>query len=462
MRILTLFIVSHAVSAALIALLFVAATNVGSATYFVGASLIAPIVLALACAYTTRRIRRGLMQIESAITALDATQTLRSDLDEFEHSAHKIGASAQRWETIASHNRQQTRELKSMLSLLNRRGVLGEPTSAQLRELLAGLGNTLHSHLSQVERGTSEIEQYAKAITEGSETQSHAVVKTTSFIEQLASTIDAVSHNAASTKSAIEHNRDSADSALDLVRELIEGMKRVRAESQHCEKKLRGLCDPSQQIVAMVRTISDIAARTDLLALNASIESIRAGEHGRGFAIVAEEVRKLAEQSSSATREISHLIDSIQIVTQESIREIEKERLHVDAEVARAATAVQTLQKICGSSDQSSRSVEQITVASNQQLQLAQDIVLAVEQISQMAKANRSGAENVAWTMKSLSKMTPQFTAAIDRLRNCGDGSSGGLIDEDVSRTNQGPSTQSPIAMPVNVALPTSPIATMG
>lgn len=462
MRILTFFIVSHAVSATVIALLFVAATNAGSTTHFVVASLVASTVLAFVCWYTTKRIRRGLTQIEFAVTALDATQTLRSGLDEFEHSAQKIGASAQRWETIASHNRQQTRELKSMLSLLNRRGVLGEPTSAQLRELLAGLGNTLHSHLSQIERGTSEIEQYAKAITDGSETQSYAVVKTTSYIEQLASTIDAVSHNAASTKSAIERNKDSADVALDLVRELIEGMKRVRTESQHCEKKLRGLCDPSQQIAAMVRTISDIAARTDLLALNASIESIRAGEHGRGFAIVAEEVRKLAEQSSSATREISHLIDSIQIVTQESIREIEKERSHVDAEVDRAAAAEQTLQKICGSSDQNTRCVEQITVASNQQLQLAQDIVFAVEQISQMAKANRSGAENVGWTMKSLSKMTPQFTVAIDRLRNGGDGSSGGLMDEDVNRANHATSTQSSIAMPVTVALPTSTMATIG
>ena len=185
-------------------------------------------------------------------------------------------------------------------------------------------------------------------------------------------------------------------------------------------RNLRGLCDPSQQISAIVGTISDIAARTDLLALNASIESIRAGEHGRGFAIVADEVRKLAEQASDATREISSLIDAMQIVTQESIRGIVREREQVELEFDRAVETEQVLQQICESKKSDTSHIQRISESSTQQLQLAQDVVLAVEQISEIAKANRAGAESVGWTIKSLTEMTPQFSSTVERLRSCG------------------------------------------
>ena len=122
-------------------------------------------------------------------------------------------------------------------------------------------------------------------------------------------------------------------------------------------------------------------------------ESIRAGEHGRGFAIVADEVRKLAEQASSATREISSLVDSMQLVTQESIRGIARERDQVENEVERAVSARQSLQQICSLSGNTAEHVRQITQSSTQQLHLAQDVVLAIEQISKIAKAHRGNAE---------------------------------------------------------------------
>jgi methyl-accepting chemotaxis protein len=332
-----------------------------------------------------------------------------------------------------------------MMSLLNRRDATGEPSSEQLRTLLSGLGQTIHTHLEQIERGASEIEQYTKPITDGVEAQGRAVIKTGTYVEQLSATIDSVSANAAAAQSAIERRSESAADALRLVSELIEGMRQVRSESQSCEKKLRGLCDPSQQISAIVATISDIAAQTDLLALNASIESIRAGEHGRGFAVVADEVRKLAEQASGATREIASLIDSMQLVTQESIRGIAREREQVESEYDRAVATERALQQVCGDSEIDTSHVRQITESSAQQLELAQDVVLAVEQISEIAKASRSGAESVCWTIKSLSKMNPQLCGTVDRLRDCG--SNSGQEDSDGDGTSVQPA---PIVMPAS------------
>jgi methyl-accepting chemotaxis protein len=448
----TLFLWTHGVAATAVATVIAVALQSGSAVYLTVAGVISLATLGAASWLAAHRVRAGLSALESVVADHDDSEEAHTGLDEFDQTARRIGKSAARWEAVAANARQQAREFQSMILLLNRGGATGEPSSAQLRGLLAGLGNTLHSHLTQMERGASEIAKQTRAIAEGTETQGHAVIKTSGYVEQLSSTIDAVSTSAASARRAIESTGQSTSAALELLRELINGMNRVRSESQTSEKKLRSLCDPTQQISATVGTISDIAARTNLLALNASIESIRAGEHGRGFAIVADEVRKLAEQASDATREITSLVDSMQLVTQESIRGIAHQREQVESEVGRAVAAEHTLEQICGASDRHVTHIQQIVESSTQQLQLAQDVVLAVEQISEIAKANRGGAESVGWTMKSLSKSTPQFTNAVNRLRRCAGAASEGVDESTETDAPAAPMTDAPAAPMTAVA----------
>lgn len=446
MNLHVLFFASQAAAALVSAASFVAAVQSGDAMAFAGALLVSLAALAAGSWYCGKRVKAGLSVLETVVADNDKGESLKTGLIELDQSAKRIGEQASQWESVAANTRVQAREFQTMMALLNRRGASGEPSSEQLREVLAGLGNSLHAHLQQIERGTGEIEHYAKSITEGAETQGHAVIKTTAYVEQLSSTIDSVSINATSARTAMRRNGQSAVATLEQLEKLCEGMGRVRSESQTCEKKLRALCDPSRQISAIVGTISDIAARTDLLALNASIESIRAGEHGRGFAIVADEVRKLAEQATDATREITSLLDSMQLVTQESIRGMVREREQIEAEVERAEVAERALRQICEESDNDLRYVQQIADSSGQQLQLAQDVVLAVEQISTIAKDNRGGAENVGWTMKSLAKTNPQFTGVIDRLRNCS-GSAAALGNDSAAPI-------APVTMPTSDMVP--------
>jgi methyl-accepting chemotaxis protein len=420
MKLSTLFLITHFAAAAASAALLAVAMLSGLAPAFAAAAVLGLLAPLVAGIYAARRIQTGLRMLEAVVADHEYARLLKIGLQEFDQSTQRIAASAARWETVSANTRQQAKELQAMIGLLDRRESADEPSTTQLRNLLAGLGNTLRTQLAQIQRGSDEIEQYARSITDGAETQARAVIKTTTTVEQLSMTIDTVSGSAKAAQVSIAHACQSAASALTLVNELIEGMKRVRSESRTCEKKLRGLCDPSQQISAIVGTISDIAARTDLLALNASIESIRAGEHGRGFAIVADEVRKLAEQAADATREISSLIDSMQIVTQESIRGMVREREQVESEFDRALAAQQVLQQICDANPNDSGHLRRISEASTQQLQLAQDVVLAVEQVSEIAKTARGGAERVAWTVKSLAEFPTQFLGTVERLQNCG------------------------------------------
>ena len=400
-------------TAVAVASLVLIASHSGAQMNYAVAAVISLLVLAAACWFTTMRITEGLAALESAVADHEEAERLRTGIQEIDQSAQAIGKCAARWEKVAADTRRQARDFQGIMQLLSHRAAGGDLNSAQLRELLAGLGVTIQSHLSQIERGVLEIEGFTRSITEGTDAQGHAVIKTTSYVEQLSGTIDSVSSSAAAASAAAKRTSESASAALSLVRDLIAGMNHLRGESQNCEKKLRGLCDPSQQISSIVGTISD-----------GPVELLDRAP------IVADEVRKLAEQASDATREIASLIDSMQLVTQESIRGISQEREQIEKEVGRAVAAETALQQICGASESDASHIRRILDSSSAQLQLAQDVVLAVEQISKLAKSNRSGAESVCWTMKSLSKANPQFHSTVDRLRQCASSSTSDGHDE--------------------------------
>ncbi|MEM1068175.1 MAG: methyl-accepting chemotaxis protein [Planctomycetota bacterium] len=399
---------------------FAALAVLGSGTTGLAATVACSLgVAAIGSIWMGRRISNGLAQLENVVADHEHAVNVSSSIEEIDETAKRIGAVSSRWEKVASETRAQSRDFHTLVSLLDRREGNRTATSGQLRRMLVELGGLLYEELQRVGSEASEIQQHFKTIADGVDTQGQAVIKTTTYVEQLSSTIDAVSNHAASVGRAVERNAKSSYASLALVRELIDNLTQIRADAQTSEKKLRGLCDPTQQITSIVATIGDIAARTDLLALNASIESIRAGEHGRGFAIVADEVRKLAEQATDATREIEALIDSLQLVTQESIRGVEGQRERLQTELDRAGSVRKGLEKTCELADQDAGHIRQIGDTSTKQLQLAQDVIVAMEQISNIARKNRSGAESVHWSTKSLTQISPKVRETINRLRDC-------------------------------------------
>ena len=422
MKIQSILLISHTAIGAIVVATMAIARNLGPTAAEVVTITAALCAAAVASFGLSKWFGRGLGMIEKAAVDHAAVSETSIGVDEIDRTIGQVCSDATRWDDVAANHRDQARDIQSMMLLLDRRGG-DEATSIQLRKMLAGIGGTLHAHLKQIAHGTEEIDRYTKEIADGAEAQGSAVIKTTTYVEQMSANIDTVTDNAESVQKAIATTSESAVAALDLVQRLSEGMDRLADQCTTSENRLRGLADPSQQISSIVESISDIAARTDMLALNASIESIRAGEHGRGFAVVADEVRKLAEQSSQATSEITQLMDSMRNATQESITAISTQRSEVVAETKMAEEAKQILSRINATRIDDQSRAKEIAAAAHQQLQLAQDVVLAVEQISQVAKTNRSSAENACWTMRSLTKTTPQFDAVIERLRSCSDSS---------------------------------------
>lgn len=421
MKLHSLLFISHLATALMVGLLWISASYFGSATLWLVALTMSVVAVGIATLFATRRFRIGLDMLESVVSNHGDVSPNSTRITEFDEAISKLASHAKRWDEIAANSQEQSRDLQAILSALNRRMNGGELVSTQLRQVLSSIGTNLQGHLGQVVHSASEIEQYTEEIVDGAETQGNVVIKTSTYVERLSENIDTVSGHADQVHTSIQTTRKSVDEAIVLVRELTQGFGRIRAHSEASEKKLRGLSDPSRQISAIVGTIGDIAARTDLLALNASIESIRAGEHGRGFAVVAEEVRNLAEQATQATREIAGLIEAIQIKTQESIAVLSQERSEVETEVALVTAAESLLERISRMHGDDVIKTKEIASSARQQLQLAQDIVLSLEQISQVSKAGRSRAENANWTMKSLTKSTTEFDEQVDRLQQCAD-----------------------------------------
>lgn len=399
----------------------------GASTGVVVVACVAVAVVAAGLTWLTSvRMQQGLHLLVQTVATGRSTINPAGMLHEFRDALDRIHEHAHRWNNAALHGKQQARDIEDLLQQLNRRSdSSGRETSASpsksLRGLLGGLSRQADADLQQFLGFSAEIEQATNDIAAGAEEQTDAVSRTTTFVEQMSANIDTVSQNAGDAHAATLATRDSANEALELVQELVRGMERIRQHVQASERKLRALGERSHEIGSIVETIGTISSRTDLLALNASIESVRAGEHGRGFAVVADEVRSLAEQAAQATREVAGLIESVQFETQESIGVMAEEHSQVEAEVRRVQTAGQALDRISKTSTDSAAKVGEISQAAQQQLRLTQDVILAMERISEVARTSRSRAENARWTTKSLSKVAQQLEGSLAPLRGCRD-----------------------------------------
>jgi methyl-accepting chemotaxis protein len=369
-------------------------------------------------------VRRDFQLMEQVLEAGDARASRQASLGEFQQLSTRVIGFADRWSKALGQARQQACEVAGLLAQLNRRssrGPAGEQVApaSQLRQLLASLAKAAETDLQQVLSCSRDIERRTQEIGSGIEEQDSAVCQSTTFVEQMSANIDSVSQNADAAHKAAVAARESAAAGLDLVRELIRGMDRIRLHVAAGGKKLRTLGERSHEIGSIIETIGAISARTDMLALNASIESVRAGEHGRGFAVVAEEVRKLAEQTAQATREVTSLIESIQMESQESIAAINDERAQVEAEVRRVNEAGIALERISQTSSDSAQRVGEISGATLHQLRVTQKVVSAMQRISEIARGIRHQTEGVCGTTKSLTELANQLSNSLTPLRSC-------------------------------------------
>ncbi|GEM_PF-464334 len=256
---------------------------------------------------------------------------------------------------------------------------------AQLRQLIQRVKNTT----LQVGSSASDIQQTTESLAKGSELQSQQILDTSQALSFMAASILKVSDNADTSAKVAEESLESAKLGTEAVNNNIEAMHRIREQVQETAKRIKRLGERSQEIGEIVQIIDDIADRTSMLALNASIQAAMAGEAGRGFATVAEEVERLAERSTNATKQISTLTEAIQTETNEVVAAMEETTREVVEGSQLANEAGQALQKI---------------------QTVSHGLAQLIQSISQSAKQQARGSEALAQAMTGISEITGQVT----------------------------------------------------
>ena len=255
-------------------------------------------------------------------------------------------------------------------------------------------------------RDCAGLDEATGQIASGAVDQAETVSRTTSTVEALSDRIDRISQNADDAAQACENVRHEARRGLDQVHTVIEGMDRLRSRVDVNRRKASRLGDRSVEIGTIVDLISGISGRPDMLALNATIESVRAGEHGRGFAVIAEEIRKLAERTADATREIGTLVEAIQADTHESIRALGEEQTEMEQEAERVHEAGAALGRISAVAEHSARLVDGISRSANDQVLATQELVRSMQRISEVSHATLEGATRAREGVQLLSQLS--------------------------------------------------------
>ena len=293
----------------------------------------------------------------------------------------------------------------------------------KLRELIAQLADTAQ----RVAGASEEISSSATSQAQGAESQKDETRQVATAMQEMSATVTQVAEHAHKAAGAARQAADTARQGGKIVEETLTKMRAIAGSVGQTARQVQELGSRSDQIGEIIGVIDEIAGQTNLLALNAAIEAARAGEQGRGFAVVADEVRKLAERTSKATKEIAQMIKSIQLETKNAVKAMQEGTTQVEQGLVTTAQAGAALDEIIQMAQQVGEMVVHIATAAQQQSGATEEVSGNMEQISRISQDTAAGAQQTAKACQDLSGLALDLQSMVGQFKlTNGDGNGNG------------------------------------
>jgi methyl-accepting chemotaxis protein len=284
-------------------------------------------------------------------------------------------------------------------------------------ERVHGIVVKFHEMSDQLSTEAGKLSDTTGQTSRGTEDQRREIDQVVAAVTQMNSTVHEVSNNVASAARDAEQADQQAVNGRNIVEQTMASIENLAGDIERAAEVITQLRQESQNIGAVLEVIGGIAEQTNLLALNAAIEAARAGEQGRGFAVVADEVRTLASRTQASTQEIQEMIERLQTGSKEAVKAMDKGRQQASTSVESATSARDSLQEITSSVTEIRDMTQQIAAASEQQNIVTEEINSSVVNISQVASQTSDGAREIATSSSHLANLSEELNDLIKQFK---------------------------------------------
>jgi len=284
-------------------------------------------------------------------------------------------------------------------------------------EELAVLVRRINDAATRVTSATEAAKQTSDELLDATQRQSEELEEVGQTVQAMARSMSEASQRALESAQVARRSLDSANKGAEAVENTIKGMNEIREKIQETSKRIKRLGESSQEIGEIVELISDITEQTNVLALNAAIQAASAGEAGRGFTVVAEEVQRLAERSAEATKQISAIVKTIQTDTQDAVSAMENATHDVVAGAALSDSAGQALEEIGHVSAETANLIEQISTDTQKQAANAMRVAESMRGIQAITEQTTRGTKQTAVSIGELAELAVELKGSVSGFK---------------------------------------------
>lgn len=382
-----------------------------------------------------------LTEVAERISAgnLETTANVKGN-DEIAHLAHAFNSMTTRLRQSLQDEQAQHQRLKTVItgyvehmarvaqgSLAGRinlgsNGVNQDDPLEVLGKQLNETTASLQGMILQTQQGAQKLNEAAREILSDSRERAAGAAEQFSAITQISTTVEQVrlvvrqaGDSADQVKSVSLHTLDVSKEGREAVKNTIESMERIKLQVEGIAENILALSEQMNQIGEIIHTVDELASRSNLLALNASIEASRAGSHGKGFTVVAQEVRSLAEQSKKATAQIAEILNKIQQSANKTVFATEEGAKSVDEGVILAEKARQSIDLLSSVIDGSTQMAHMIVAGSKQQLSGIEQIAAAVHSVNQVTQQSLESTRQAENSARRLAELATRMTETVTR-----------------------------------------------